>query len=147
METRCPECDAIVRGTTCIICGRKVTAPAGSAGGPSKIPHCVYCGNPVLGAKSLYTICRACKGDEPADAPNPVDVKALVREVLAKVSAPSKLDQRQSVAPPHVTRYHAERLMRRGLEETAAWRTAEAMVQDPEHVGRCDVCLGVSDGS
>ena len=35
---------------------------------------------------------------------------------------------------------HAERLVRRGLEEGAAWQQARWMAADPEHRKRCEVC-------
>jgi len=40
---------------------------------------------------------------------------------------------------------HVDRLMGRGLEESAAWRQARAMVEDPHHRANCPICQGDDD--
>lgn len=62
-------------------------------------------------------------------------VKVLIRETIAKLNVPYG-----GTDPDSPIALHAVRLMARGLKDEVAWRQAEALCQDPDHVRQCDVC-------
>ena len=68
-------------------------------------------------------------------------IHAQVKDVLERFSRPGDA---LFVSDDPVT-IHAERLMRRGLEEGAAWRLARGLVADPYHRSHCEVCSPPKD--
>jgi hypothetical protein len=60
-------------------------------------------------------------------------VRLLVRDTIAKLGGPG---ESSGVA----IAYHVGRLMGRGLEESAAYMQACALVGDPHHAAHCEYC-------
>lgn len=141
---RCPDCDAVLVGKTCVICGGKPTAEVAQA----KIPICVRCRIEVANANALYTICDGCKAEDLHELQIRTGAPHLPRTGTGELI--SGLAQRFSLkeAGPYQgsadqdvrIKRHVERLRARGLDETAARRIAEDLVADPAHREGCSIC-------
>lgn len=106
-----------------------------------RIPRCIKCGTQVPNAKVLHTLCRNCHGSD--DTVRHHDVKALIRGVIAMLDekAVDQLVQTYGkAAADDRVRYHAERLVARGLDGAMAYRQAASLVADPAHREACEIC-------
>ena len=126
---------------------------------PSALPSAGLSGSALQ--REIMTPARSFTGD-PDDAPQPrqgrpsmaprrdaprrpdvrpssqkmAGIHAQIQDTLERFSRPGDA---LYVSDDPVT-IHAERLVRRGLEEGAAWRQARWMANDSEHRARCEVC-------
>lgn len=129
MPTQCPDCDAWIYEGHCVVCGFRPP--------PARITHGAGTGVVVTptGAPEITEAQRA-------------QVKALVQGIVERLDGGGLSDVRAALGSqaPAVEDarvvFHADRLIRRGLEASTAYRLAIALVEDAGHRRTCEVCHG-----
>ena len=131
---RCEDCEAVIVGGQCVICGwtPKRASDPGSLNRDPSVPGGIH-GRSIAG---------------PSYAPPSADQEKRIRGLLHDLTQKFTPTSQQRPLP---VQEHARRFIELGLTQPRAFDLATAMAEDPAHRSQCAICqrhaiTQVSDG-